>query len=379
MHRQKVCGIWDVSVAFFHSPMEEYTVVRPPPGLRVRGKLWVLNRALCGTRMASRCFGKLFAELLTDARFETVSIVPNTYHHPLREIDTVVHGDDFVAVAEDGQLDHFEQVLENSMEIKRVVLKRVVNWSGDGLTWEADPKLTEKLLNMLNLRAGNGALTPGVKDIGKDDRDVECELEYSDAKLVQAAAGLEQYIALDRPDIAYSLKTALQQMSKPTKLMQLRVVRVGRYLKNNPRLVWKFPYQQQPKSIDVFVDADFAARETMLRSTSVVAECYGRAPIEFASSTQSVRGLSTEEAEFYTITKHSLHSQVMLKGFGLTVEAVVLSDASAGIGIASRQGCGRLKHLEMTWLWVQERVSEKVLRIRKLPRKPTLLILPRNT
>ena len=32
----------------------------------------------------------------------------------------LVHGDDFVAVAVDGQLDHFEQVLVNSMEIKRV-------------------------------------------------------------------------------------------------------------------------------------------------------------------------------------------------------------------------------------------------------------------
>ena len=115
--------------------------------------------------MASRCFGKLVAEVLTDARFETVSIVPNTYHHPQRDIDTVVHGDDFVAVAEDGQLDHFEQVLDNSMEIKQVgrigpgpsstgrVLKRVVNWCGDGFTWEADPKLTETLLNMLNLRS----------------------------------------------------------------------------------------------------------------------------------------------------------------------------------------------------------------------------------
>ena len=145
----------------------------------------------------------------------------------------------FVAVAEDEQLDHFEQVLENSKKIKRVgrigarslkhpVLKRVVNWSVDGFTVEADPKLTEKLLNMLNLRERKGSLTPGGKDIGKDDRDVDCELVYSDAKLVQAAAGIEQYIPLDRPDIAYSVKTALQQMSKPTKLMQLRVVRVAR-------------------------------------------------------------------------------------------------------------------------------------------------------
>ena len=101
--------------------------------------------------------------------------------------------------------------------------------------------MIEKLINMLNLSGGKGPLTLGGKDIGRDVRDSRCsELEYSDAKLVQAAAGLKQYIALDRPDIAYSVKTPLQQMSKPTKLMQLRVVRVGRYLKNNPRLVWKF-------------------------------------------------------------------------------------------------------------------------------------------
>ena len=162
-HRRKVCGIWDVSVAFFHSPMDEFNVVRPPVGLRVREKLWVLNRALYGTRMASRCFGKLVGQVLKNAQLETVTIVPNTYHHPQRDIDTVVHGDHFVAVAGDEQLDHFERVLENSMEIKRVgrigpgrsgtgrVLKRVVSWTGDGFTWEVDPKLLEKLLRLLNL------------------------------------------------------------------------------------------------------------------------------------------------------------------------------------------------------------------------------------
>ena len=206
------------------------------------GSSGFLNRALYGTRMASRCFGKMVGEVLKDAQFETVTIVPNTYHHPQRDIDTVVHGDDFVAFAEDEQLDYFERVLENSMEIKRVgrigpgrssagkVLKRVVSWTCDGFTWEADPKLLEKLLTLLNMTGGKGATVPGAKDIGKDDRDVNSELEDAEAKIVQAVAGLEQYIALDRPDIAYSVKTALQQMSKPTKLMKLRVIKVARYL-----------------------------------------------------------------------------------------------------------------------------------------------------
>ena len=41
MHIVERCGIWDVSVALFHSPVDEFTVVRAPPGLRVKGKLWV--------------------------------------------------------------------------------------------------------------------------------------------------------------------------------------------------------------------------------------------------------------------------------------------------------------------------------------------------
>ena len=165
-----------------------------------------------------------------------ITIIPNTNHHPQRDIDTVVHGDDFVAVVEDDQLDHFEKVLENSMEIKRVgrlgpgrssagrVLKRVVGWTGDGFTWEPDPKLSEELLKLLNLTGGKGVTVPGAKDIGKDDHDVNSELEDAEAKIVQAAAGLEQYIALDRPDIACSVKTALQQMLKPSKLMKLRII-----------------------------------------------------------------------------------------------------------------------------------------------------------
>ena len=116
-------------------------------------------------------------------------------------------GTTFVAVAEDDQLNFLEKVLENSMEIKRVgrigpgrssagkVLKRVVSWTGDGFTWEADPRLLGKLLKLLNLTDGKGATVPGAKDIGKDDRDANNELEYAEAKVVQAAAGLEQYIA----------------------------------------------------------------------------------------------------------------------------------------------------------------------------------------
>ena len=103
-------------------------------------------------------------------------------------------------------------------------------------------------------------------------------------------------------------------------------------------------------------------RDQLLRSTSGVAEYYGRAPIEFASSTQSVRALNTGKAEFYAITKgsaHSLHSQAILKGF-------------RGDGGSSGPVGRECWHWDciaprFKWLWVQEKVSEKALRLRKHP------------
>ena len=89
-------------------------------------------------------------------------------------------GDDFVAVAEDDQLNFLERVLENSMEIKasREDWSRTFErWKGaQTCTWEADPRLLGKLLKLLNLTEGKGATVPGAKDIGKDDRDVNNEL-----------------------------------------------------------------------------------------------------------------------------------------------------------------------------------------------------------
>jgi hypothetical protein len=196
------------------------------------------------------------------------------------------------------------------------------------------------------LAQAKGAPTPGNKDVGKDDRDSLDVLSESDKKVAQSAAGLEQYIALDRPDIGYAVKTALQGMANPNKLMMLRVVRIARYLKANPRLIWHYRYQSVPKTCDTYGDTDFAAKEAQLRSTTGTCDTFGDHTLETCSSTQSVRVLSTGEAEFYAIVKSAascLHTQAILLGFGIIVEAQVRSDATAGIGIASRHGSGRVK------------------------------------
>ena len=53
-HRQKVCGIWDVSVAFFHWPMDEFTVGKKREGGCVEKK----GRGLCGKKREGGCVEK---------------------------------------------------------------------------------------------------------------------------------------------------------------------------------------------------------------------------------------------------------------------------------------------------------------------------------
>ena len=61
------------------------------------------------------------------------------------------------------------------------------------------------------------------------------------------------------------------------------------------------------------------------------------------------------EAEFYALTKAAAHAK-QLAGIMNVLEcpagAVVGSDATAGIGVARIQGCGRLRPLGATRLWV---------------------------
>ena len=74
------------------------------------------------------------------------------------------------------------------------------------------------------------------------------------------------------------------------------------------------------------------------------------------SSTQSSVALSSGEAEFNGVIRAAgmgLGYQSLLEDLGLKVPLRVWTDSSAAIGICSRQGLGKLRHLDTHMLWVQ--------------------------
>ena len=50
----------------------------------------------------------------------------------------------------------------------------------------------------------------------------------------------------------------------------------------------------------------------------------------------------------------------------------IMSDASAAIGISNRIGVGKIRHIEVTQLWVQEKVANGEMVIHKVPTESNL-------
>ena len=79
--------------------------------------------------------------------------------------------------------------------------------------------------------------------------------------------------------------------------------------------------------------------------------------------------LSSGEAELYALTKGASQTLgVMSMGcdFGLVLSGTIYTDSTAAIGMAYRKGLGKVRHLRVQYLWLQERIADEELWIDKV-------------
>ena len=77
------------------------------------------------------------------------------------------------------------------------------------------------------------------------------------------------------------------------------------------------------------------------------------------SATQPVITLSSGEAELIGLTKgisYALGIKSLCADLGFQVQVEVKADATAAIGMASRRSTGKVRHLDVSHLWIQERI-----------------------
>ena len=95
----------------------------------------------------------------------------------------------------------------------------------------------------------------------------------------------------------------------------------------------------------------------------------GKHLIKSRSSTQASVSLSSGEAEFYGCVKAAgigLGYRSLLQDLGMEMPVRVWTDSTASIGICSRRGLGKLRHIATQHLWIQHRVRDGTFELRKL-------------
>jgi translation elongation factor EF-4 len=93
------------------------------------------------------------------------------------------------------------------------------------------------------------------------------------------------------------------------------------------------------------------------------------------SKSQTTVALSSAESELYACIKAScegLGMLSMMKDYGFTMKGEIRSDASAALGIIARNGLGKMRHLDTTYLWIQEVSAEKKLLFDKVDGKENI-------
>ena len=146
-------------------------------------------------------------------------------------------------------------------------------------------------------------------------------------------------------------------------------MRLGRYLKNRPRVRLWYKFQETPCQLGTFSDTDWAGCRRTRRSTTGGYTVAGSHIIKMWCKTQAVVVLSSAEAELYGLVRASAETMgliSMYKDLGTHMNGLVLGDASAALAIVARRGVDKLRHLDTNYLWIQEKAAKGDLNFKKV-------------
>ena len=123
-------------------------------------------------------------------------------------------------------------------------------------------------------------------------------------------------------------------------------------------MISEFKFQRRSGAADVYVDSNWAGCKTTRKSTSGGAMMVGLHCVKSWAKTQATVALSSGEAELIGTVKgacEGLGLKSLMSDLGLEVRVRMFVDASAALGIIHRQGIGKIRHLDTSVLWLQQK------------------------
>jgi hypothetical protein len=375
----------DVRKAHLNPPCKVPTYIDLPKeaghGL---GKCGRLNFWLYGFRPAGQAWETDYSEKMLSEGFVKGLSCPVVFRHEGRDLDCVVHGDDFTFLGFDEDLDWIELKMRKWYEIKIrgrlgpepkddkqiVILGRIVKWHGWGITWQADPRHRRLVCEHYGFTDSTKPIVVnGVKETEEEIEGEDILLDDEESTHYRAICARMNFAAQDCPNVQFPVKELCRSMSKPTARMATRLKRQARHWLSWTETLIKFPWHDGGGGLVVYVDADWAGCRRTRKSTSGGMIMWNGHCLKSWSSTQPIQALSVAEAEYYALVEgatRGIGMQSMLSEMGHKVRIELQTDSSSAKSFASRKGLGKMRHLDTKVLWVQDQVSKRKLVLNKV-------------
>ena len=385
----KVLLLADVSRAFFEADARREICVEIPAEDKRENQqeeeeedlVGYLMKSLYGTRDAAANWQEEVAKAMRGWGFRRGVSNPCVYWHREQGLKALVHGDDFGAVGNRAGIKWFKGKLGERFGIKTTtvgmgpeeeregrMLNRIVAVSKEGWSYEADQRHAELIVQGLGLSEAKGIGVPG-EDEREEDEGLEEDCSAAEATRFRALAARCNYLGVDRTEIQYAVKEICRGMSTPKKKHWDKLKKLGRYLISQPRMVQEYRWQGRLDKMTVYSDSDWAGCKSTGRSTSGGMIMMGGHMIKSWARTQKVVALSSAEAELVAMVKataEGLGISSLAADWGMRLGAEVLADSSAALGIVKRKGLGKLRHVKVGMLWVQDIREQEGVEFKKV-------------
>ena len=194
-------------------------------------------------------------------------------------------------------------------------------------------------------------------------------LSLEEKEKFASCVGSAIYLSQDRPDIKFSVKELAKRIREPRECDYQNLKTLGRYLKGTQEYghVTKIAEGVTTKSVPLqaYCDSDWAGDEETRKSASGSAIYLAGTMVESGShSQQGTPATSSGEAEIRSLTECA-KTTIFVKhlaetDFKMDIDTPrIWSDSSAALLASRRMGVGKMRHIAVAHLFIQELVKTK--------------------
>jgi hypothetical protein len=368
----------DVQNAFLHGILEEEVYMKQPPGF-VNSDFpsyhCKLDKALYGSKQAPRAWYSRLSDKLQSLGFSSSKADISLFYYrkgPVTVFLLVYVDDIIIASSSSSTTAGLLRALQGDFALKDLgplhyFLGIEVKQTADGLCL-SQHKYTSDLLQRAGMLQCKPVPTPLASSTMLSAVD-GTPLSPDDATKYRSIVGALQYLTLTRPDISFSVNKVCQYLHAPTSAHLSAVKRILRFLKHTINSAFLI----RPSSstmVSAFSDADWAGCTDDRKSTGGFAVFLGPNLISWCAKKQKTVSRSSTEAEYKSMadaTAEVMWVQAVLRELSIPCprSARLWCDNMGAKYLASNPIFhGRMKHVEIDYHFVRDRVLQKLLEVR---------------